>query len=373
MKIDEQYMKKALLLAREAEGSTSPNPMVGAVIVKNSKVIGMGYHKKAGEPHAEINAINSATESVEGATIYVNLEPCSHYGKTPPCADKIIEKKLGRVVVGMLDPNPKVAGSGVEKLRLAGIPVLTGVLEEESMKLNEVFIKFISTGKPFVHMKAAMSADGKIATVAGKSRWISCEESRKETHGLRGRYSGIMVGVQTVIADDPELTCRNNQGRNPLRIIVDSTLRIPLQARVLMQQDAAPTLIATTGRADKKKLKKLTEMGIQILVIPEKKNRVDLELLMKELGKREVDSILLEGGASLNYAALEAGIVDKVSIYIAPIIIGGFAAPSPVGGEGVADLDLVYRLRDINMKSIGSDYRIEGYIEKGEKDVYGNH
>ncbi|SHJ61191.1 bifunctional diaminohydroxyphosphoribosylaminopyrimidine deaminase/5-amino-6-(5-phosphoribosylamino)uracil reductase RibD [Parasporobacterium paucivorans] len=364
MDMDEKFMREALDLAGKGLGKTSPNPVVGAVIVRDGRVIGRGYHQRAGENHAEINAINSATESVEGATMYVSLEPCSHYGKTPPCADKLIEMKFGRVVAAMEDPNPKVAGKGMEKLRAAGIQTETGVLKREAMKLNEVFLKFITTRTPFVHLKTAMSADGKIATSTGESRWISCEESRLETHSLRGIYAGIMAGVQTVIADDPELTCRKENCTNPLRIIVDSTLRIPLESKVLKNQDEAPTVIATTHRADEEKMKALSAMGIQLLMIPERNGRVNLRVLMETLGTHGVDSVLLEGGSTLNYSALEEGIVDKASIYIAPIIIGGAGAPSPVGGEGIHKLDMAYRLKDITCGSIGSDFKIEGYIDK---------
>lgn len=365
--MDEKYMKMALNLAEKGRGHTSPNPMVGAVIVKDGRIIGQGYHEKCGGSHAEINAFDSAAESVEGACLYVTLEPCSHYGKTPPCAEKIIEKKIKRVVAAMKDPNPLVAGRGLEKLKSAGIEITSGVLEEEAKKLNEVFIKFITSREPFVHLKAAMSLDGKIATSAGESQWISCEESRKEVHELRGRYSGIMAGVQTVIKDNPSLTCRIGGGKNPIRIIADSRLRIPLESKVLTEQDKALTVIAATEAADKKKCLELEKRGVKVLILPEYKGHVSLKALMVELGKMDIDSILLEGGGMLNYSALEEKIVDKVSIYTAPILLGGEAAPSPIRGEGVKKLSDAVRLREMNYYLIGRDIKIEGYIDKAEE------
>jgi diaminohydroxyphosphoribosylaminopyrimidine deaminase/5-amino-6-(5-phosphoribosylamino)uracil reductase len=364
--MDEKYMFRALELANKARGFTSPNPLVGAVIVKNDRIIGEGYHKKRGENHAEINAFDSAKESVEGATLYVNLEPCSHYGKTPPCADKIIEKKIKRVVVAMTDPNPKVAGRGIEKLKAAGIQVDVGILKEQAALLNEVFIKYITKNVPFVHLKAGMSLDGKIATRSGQSRWITGGESRKEVHQLRAYYSGIMAGIQTVIDDDPELTCRDYEGSNPVRIVVDTKLRIPLDSKVLLNQENAPTIIATTESADKEKLARLETMGVKILTIPEYEGHVCLKSLMQELGNMEIDSILLEGGATLNYSSLKENIVDKVSIYIAPMLIGGQLAPSPVGGEGVLHLSDAVKLTNINYSQVGKDIKIEGYIGGGE-------
>lgn len=249
--LDEVYMRMALDLARKGKGWTTPNPLVGAIIVKGGRVIGQGYHQKYGQPHAEVNAIASAKEDVTGATLYVTLEPCSHFGKTPPCSDLLIDKNIKRVVVGTLDPNPLVAGKGIERLRSNGIEVVTGVLEEESQKLNEIFIKYIVTKEPFVVMKNAMSLDGKIATVTGESQWISGESSRKQVHSLRHELAGIMVGIETIIKDDPQLTSRTLNSRNPIRIVVDSQLRIPIASKVLTQQDKAKTIVATTRRANK--------------------------------------------------------------------------------------------------------------------------
>jgi len=363
----ERFMDRALRLARKGEGRASPNPMVGAVIVKDGRIIGSGYHERLGEGHAEVNAFRSATEDVAGATIYVTLEPCSHYGKTPPCSDKIIEKKIGRVVIAALDPNPLVSGRGVKKLQAAGIEVVTGILAEESSRLNEVFMKYIVKKEPFVVMKAAMSLDGKIATRTGESQWITGPAAREQVHHLRNALSGIMVGVQTVITDDPQLTSRIPGGKNPVRIIVDSTLRIPMEANVLKNQDAAKTILATTTRADRNKVALLEAAGIEILTVPAKDDgRTDLKSLMEVLGERGVDSILLEGGATLNFAALEAGIIDKVQVYIAPKLIGGATAKTPVGGDGIEKLNQAFRVIGLKASTIGEDILLEGYISKQE-------
>lgn len=365
--MDEKYMHSALELAVKGKGNVNPNPMVGAVIVKDSKIIGEGYHMFYGKEHAEINALKNATEDVTGSTIYVTLEPCSHYGKTPPCVDEIIKNKISKVVVGCLDPNPLVSGNGVKKLIENGIEVVVGVLENECKQINEVFIKYISQKMPFVIMKCAMSLDGKIATTLGESKWISCEASRREVHKLRNEVSGIMVGVETVIKDNPELTCRLENGKNPIRIIVDSKLRVPIESKVVQEVDIAKTIIATTENEDKDKLKLLIEKGIEIVVTKSKNKRVDLKDLMTKLGEKNIDSILLEGGASLNFSALQEDIVDKVQIYIAPKIIGGTRAKTPVGGSGVDILEQAFKLENLETKTIGDDILIEGYLRRGDK------
>ena len=363
---DTHFMQMALGLAEKGRGAVAPNPMVGAIIVKDGRIIGSGYHEKFGEGHAEVNAFRSATEAVAGATIYVTLEPCSHYGKTPPCSDKIIEKRIGRVVIAALDPNPLVSGRGVKKLQDAGIEVVTGVLAEESSRLNEIFMKYIVKKEPFVIMKAAMSLDGKIATRTGESQWITGPAARERVHQLRSALTGIMVGVQTVIMDDPQLTSRIPGGKNPLRIIVDSTLRIPLEAKVLQNQDVAKTLIATTERADRNKAALLEAAGIEILTVPAKDGRTDLKALMSALGERGIDSILLEGGATLNFSALEADIVDKVQVYIAPKLIGGETAKTPVGGDGIEKLCQAFSVIELKASTVGEDILLEGYISKNE-------
>lgn len=372
--MDEFYMSKAIELARKGRGRVTPNPLVGAVIVKDGKIIGEGYHKKYGTNHAEVNAFNNAKEDVKGATMYVTLEPCSHYGKTPPCADKIIEKKISRVVIGSLDPNPLVSGKGVNKIKEAGIEVTIGVLENECLKMNEVFMNYIVSKKPYVIMKSAMSLDGKIATINGESKWITGEESRLMVHKLRNDITSIMVGVNTVIVDDPELTCRLEEGVNPIRIIVDSTLRIPMDSKIVNTANEVKTIIATTSKANKDMIKKLEEKNIEIVVVKEKEKKVDLKDLVRVLGEMRIDSILLEGGATINNSALEAGIVDKVQFYIAPIIIGGEKAKGPVGGRGVKNLVEAYRVSNISCKSIGQDILLEGYIEGSVSNfVYGNY
>lgn len=365
--MDKKYMNIALVLAEKGKGFTSPNPLVGAVIVKNEKVIGQGFHQKAGGPHAEVHAVNNATESVEGATMYVTLEPCSHYGKTPPCVELIIEEKIKRVVVATTDPNPLVSGNGLKNLKEAGIEVTVGVLEKESKQLNEVFNKYITTQLPFVVMKYAMTLDGKIATESGLSKWISSEDARKHAHLLRGYMTGIMVGIDTVLKDDPQLTCRVPGYLNPTRIVLDSRLRIPEQSRILKDQQHAPTIIITTENAPSEKLTRLLNNNIEVIIVPESKQKIDLKYAMKILGEKAIDSILLEGGGTLNAAALESEIVDKVNLYVAPKMIGGEKAISPVRGLGVNSISEAFNIKNINYQGIGEDLLIEGYIEKREE------
>ena len=359
--LNEKFMKLAIELAKKGEGNVNPNPMVGAVIVKDEKIIGQGYHERCGESHAEVNAFRSLKEDASGATMYVTLEPCSHYGKTPPCADKIIENNISKVVIGMVDPNPLVSGKGIEKLENAGIEVEVGVLEEECIKLNEVFIKYITTKRPFIVLKAAMSLDGKIATKTGESKWISSEESRLQVHNLRNKLSGIMVGVNTVIEDNPELTSRIEGGNDPIRIIVDSTLRIPMDSNVLQNKDNK-TIIATTSKANTEKMQEILNKGVRVLTVNENNGKVDLSELITKLGQLNIDSILLEGGATLNYSALDEGIVDKVMMYISAKIIGGEKSKTPVGGNGIDKLQEAFKIRDINISVVGEDILLEGYI-----------
>lgn len=364
---DRKYMQLALEMAALGRGYTNPNPMVGAVIVKDGEVIARGYHHCCGQGHAEVEAFRDAgDQDVTGAVMYVTLEPCSHYGKTPPCADKIIEKKIGRVVVAALDPNPLVAGRGIEKLRNAGIEVTTGVMAEESIRLNEIFMKYIVNKEPLVLYKSAMSMDGKIAAPNGESQWISCEESRKEVHELRHQYMAIMVGAQTVLADDPMLNCRLPEGRNPIRIVVDSVLRIPMTARLVRTAGEIRTIAACTSKASEEKMHELQAAGVEVLVVDEKDGHVDLKKLTQMLGQMQIDSILLEGGASLAGAAFEAGIIDKVQMYVAPKIIGGKSSRTPVGGNGIAHLADAWKLKDITARQIGSDICISGYVVKQE-------
>lgn len=362
-------MKRALELSKRGVGSVSPNPLVGAVIVKDNRIIGEGYHEYFGGPHAEINAFKNTKEDVEGATMYVTLEPCSHYGKTPPCADAIVKNKISKVVIGMVDPNPIVAGRGIEILRSSGIEVVVGILEKDIRKINEIFIKYISEKQPFCIMKTAMTLDGKIATSIGDSKWISNEESRKYVHELRHRVTGIMVGIGTVLKDDPELTTRR-EGKiniNPIRIIIDSTARIPLEAKVLKCDEKTKTIVVTTKSADEGKVEAIRQKGAQVIVTPSKNNRVDLGYLMKSLGDMGIDSILLEGGSTLNYSALEEGIVDKVITFISPKIFGGTSGKTPIGGEGVKYVKDSILLRNIEVSRFNEDIMIEGYIRKDDR------
>lgn len=364
--MNEIYMKTALELAKKGEGKVNPNPLVGAVIVKEEKIIAKGYHKKFGEEHAEINAINNLKESAKGATMYVTLEPCSYFGKTPPCVDAIIKEEIGKVVIGTLDPNPLVSGKGVKILKDNGISVVVGVLENECVEINEVFMKFIKTKTPFVLMKSAMTLDGKIATYTGNSKWITSEESRLNSHKLRNKLSAIMVGINTVINDNPKLTCRIENGRNPIRIIVDSKLRIPLESNVLKinKKKNDKVIIATTLNANEKKIELLESRGVTVLKFNEKNRHVDLSELMLKLGEMNIDGILLEGGGTINFSALEEGIVDKVMIYIAPVLFGGKDAKTPVEGKGIEEISEKIKLKDIKISNVGDDVLVEGMIER---------
>ena len=346
-------MKRAIELAEKGEGWVHPNPKVGAVIVKDDKVIGEGYHEKFGQLHAERNAIASLKESAEGATIYVTLEPYCHHGKTPPCTEAIIENKIERVVIGSRDPNPLVAGKGAEILRKAGIQVEEDFMRQECDSLNPVFFHYITTGLPYVIMKFAMTADGKIATKTGASKWISGEESRKEVHRLRHACMGIMAGIGTVTADDPLLNCRIENGRDPVRIICDSSLRISMDSQIVKTAGKIETIIACAG-ADKEKAALLEKAGIEVLDIPAEGARPDLKKLMKILGERGIDSVLIEGGGTLNEDALRCGIVNEVRAFIAPKLFGG-RAKSPVMGEGVLTPEQAYGLKMEQVKQTGDD------------------
>lgn len=365
---DRKFMARALELAVRGMGHARPNPMVGAVIVKDGRIIGEGWHEKFGGPHAEVNAFAHCTEDPSGATLYVTLEPCSHYGKTPPCADLIIEKDIDRVVTAMVDPNPLVSGKGIRRLRDAGIFVTVGVMEKEARKLNEVFLKYVTEHKPFVLYKAAMSLDGKTACHTGDSKWISSEDSREEVHVLRGCYRGIMAGAGTVIADNPLLTARTEGLDDPVRIIVDGNLSVPLKAKVF--QEPGEVIVLTTTSSDEKKRQSLTDMGVDIIMTDgDEKGKVDLDSAMTGLALKGIDGILLEGGATLAASAFEAGIVDKVRIYTAPKIIGGVSAPGLIGGEGASSMDKAVKLKDMSTETCGPDLVIEAYVDKGKTDA----
>ncbi|MDF2522460.1 MAG: riboflavin biosynthesis protein RibD [Clostridiales bacterium] len=364
MNAHEYYMKRALELAKGGWGKTNPNPLVGAVIVKNGEIIAEGFHEAIGHAHAEASALQNSKQSVEGCTLYVNLEPCSHYGRTPPCAKAIIEAGIKEVIVAMVDPNPKVAGRGIQMLKDAGIQVTVGILELEAKKLNEIFIHYISEKKPFVIMKTAMTLDGKAASISGGSKWITGECSRQYVHVMRDRVSAIMVGVNTVIKDNPMLTARLplKECKDPIRIIVDSIGRIPIESDVLHVHSNAGVILATTSSINKEKEKLLLNKGVRIVKAGGENGIVDLTLLMDELYKMEIDSVLLEGGGTLNASALKAGIVDKVMMFISPKIIGGSSAITPVEGEGILHMKDALKLQDLSVSRFDEDVLIEGYL-----------
>ena len=367
MQKKEEYMRRALELARKGEGHTSPNPMVGCVVVKDGRIISEGYHEKYGEFHAERNALTRCTEDTAGADLYVTLEPCCHQGKTPPCTDIIIEKKIARVFVGSMDSNPLVAGKGVQILRDHGIYVETGILDAECRKLNEVFYHYIATKTPFVVMKYAMTLDGKIACATGDSKWVTGEIARTQVHRMRGRYRGIMVGIGTVLADDPMLNCRVEGGVDPVRIICDSNLHIPTESQIVKTASDIETIVACSQEAleserKQEKIRRLKESGIQIIGT-EGAHGVNLMELMKELGGQNIDSILLEGGGTLNASALEDGIVNKVYAYIAGKLIGGMDARSPVEGMGIDRMADAITLQNVEIEKLGDDFCIVGYVK----------
>lgn len=391
------YIRRAIELALKGRGFTDPNPVVGAVVVKNGRVIGEGYHEKYGQLHAERNALANCMEDPAGADIYVSLEPCCHHGKTPPCTDAIIERGIKRVFFGSYDPNPKVAGKSEGILKAAGVEVTGGVLQDECDRINEGFFHYITTGTPYVTFKYAMTADGKIASATGKSRWISCEESRKEVHMMRHENQAIMVGIGTVLADDPMLNCRIEGGKDPIRIICDSDLRIPMDSQIVKTAKEIPTIIATlevlpeeigigtgpicqsgasvgadagidTGKDGRfAKAKELRDLGCEVLYVPSKtgtdnagneKRVIDTAELMKLLGEKKISSVLLEGGGTLAWSALQAGAVQRVISYIAPKVFGGAGAKTPVAGTGVDSPDEAVPLTIKKVTKVGDDIKI---------------
>jgi diaminohydroxyphosphoribosylaminopyrimidine deaminase/5-amino-6-(5-phosphoribosylamino)uracil reductase len=359
---DRLFMQKALELASKGRGTTSPNPMVGAVIVKGGKIIAADYHKKPGSPHAEILALKKAGAQAKDATLYVNLEPCCHIEKkTPPCTKSIIKAGIKRVVVAMIDPNPQVSGKGIEELKKAGIRIETGIMMEEAKRLNEAFIKYITKKVPFVTLKIAQSLDGKIATSTGESKWITGKKAREYVHKLRNEVDAILVGIGTVKKDNPSLTCRIPGGRNPYRVIVDSSLSIPPTAKVLRHDDGK-TIIAVTENSAQEKINKILSKGCRVIKTRERAGMVDLKHLLKELGRLEITSLMIEGGSSINASALSNKIVDKVIFFIAPKIIGGKDAIPSVGGRSPTLLKDAFRIKDLQIKTLGEDIVVEGYI-----------
>jgi diaminohydroxyphosphoribosylaminopyrimidine deaminase/5-amino-6-(5-phosphoribosylamino)uracil reductase len=359
MNADREYMQRALDLAEKGRGRTSPNPMVGCVIVREDQVIGEGYHARAGEAHAEVNAINAASDGIAGTTVYVTLEPCAHYGKTPPCSDLLIERRPARVVVAMLDPNPLVSGKGVESLREAGIAVDVGLMETEARRLNEVFVKFITTGRPFVTAKCGMTLDGKIATRTGHSQWITCEASRRMVHRMRNEVDAIMVGSRTVMFDDPSLTTRmeGGEGHDPVRIILDAEEYLDRNRRVFHLSSSAPTWVAVTKERE-------YPFAAEVVRVPAGAGGVSMPELMEELGRRGITSLLIEGGGATLASAFEAGIVDKICFFIAPKIVGGRDAITPVEGHGVATMEESVELERVNVSMVDRDILVEAYVKK---------
>lgn len=357
-------MNRALTLAEIAKGRTNPNPLVGAVVVKDGEIIAEGYHAKAGEPHAEIHALGAAGEKADGATLYVTLEPCCHWGRTPPCTDAIIKSGIASVYIAHLDPNPKVAGKGIQELETAGIKTTVGVCAEAAETLNEVYIKHITTGYPFVILKTAMSLDGKIATSTGESKWITSEVSREKVHELRDQVDAILVGIGTILSDDPALTTRlqDKKGKDPTRIVLDSHARTPLTARIINPDSLAEVIIAVTSQAPKEKIVQLEKRNAKVIVIPEKDGRVCFKTLMQNIGERGLTSVLVEGGGKVNESVLKSGVVDKVMCFIAPKFIGGRQSPGIIDGDGIKRLRDAHELERLTVTQLDNDLLIEGYI-----------
>ena len=358
--IDESYMREALRIAEHARGRTAPNPLVGAVIVRDDTIIASGWHRAAGEPHAEIHALRMAGELARGATLYVTLEPCAHHGRTGPCAEAVIAAGIARVVIALRDPNPLVAGRGLALLKEVGIEVVTSVCEAEARRQNEVFLKWVTQKRPFVTLKTAMTLDGKIASHTGASQWITGTAARTRVHEYRNEYDAILVGIGTVLADDPSLTTRleGRTGRNPLRIVLDSEARTPLDAKLVVD-GAAPTLIVVSARADQRRVNLLRACGAEVVTLGTE--QVDSAALLDYLGTSEITSLLVEGGATVNWSLLAGGCVDKVHAFIAPMLMGGAEAKTPIGGTGFDSPQMALQLRDVTVEQLGADILVTGY------------
>lgn len=362
---DEKYMLLALELAAKGKGKVEPNPMVGAVLVKNNLIIGKGYHKDYGGAHAEIHAIHAGGENCKGATLYVTMEPCAHQGKTSPCVEAVIDAGIRRVVTTGIDPNPITSGKGIQRLRDAGIEVQLGVFEEQAKSLNAPFFKLIQKGMPYVMVKWAMSLDGRIASRTGKSQWITSEESRRYVHKIRGQIDGIMVGINTVLQDDPLLTCRIGGGRNPKRIIIDANALLPLDSRLVKSIHEGEVFVVTQKNAPHERIKKLRHSGCEIIQTENNNGRVHLKELLQRLGFMQLTNLLVEGGSSLVTSFIDERLADKVMVFIAPVIIGGRGAKSPVLGNGIDKIDDARRLYDVTIQTISSDVLIAGSLRSG--------
>ena len=365
----EKFIKKAISLAGKAKGKTSPNPLVGAVIVKNGQIISQAHHKKAGQPHAEINAINNSKKQIKGAALYINLEPCSHHGRTPPCTDAIIKSGIKEVCIGMVDPNPLVAGSGVKKLKAHGIKVITGILKDDCEKLNEAYIKFITKKMPFVILKTAATLDGRTATILGDSKWITNESSRRFVHKLRSEVDAILVGTGTATKDNPQLTARpgGKRVKNPVRVVLDRTLSISKNANVLKDTDAAKTILFTGKGYDKKKAAYITNKGVRIITAKEKDGRLDLKDVLKRLAKEDITSVLVEGGSELSSSFVKEGLADKMYLFFAPkLLLDDNAKPIFTGkkfagkSKGLIKDAISVKLKTV--KRFGDDVMLEFYF-----------
>ena len=355
---DAEYMRRAISLAEKGRGWTNPNPLVGCVIVKNGEIVAQGYHEKIGGWHAERNAILNCQADLTDATAYVTLEPCCHHGRTPPCSDLLIERGIKKVFIGSRDPNPLVSGKGAKQLRAAGVEVVEDFLREECDQLNPIFFHYIQTKRPYVLLKYAMTADGKIATSTGESKWITGELARAKVQETRHQYRAIMVGVETVLADNPMLNSRMPNARQPVRIVCDSHLRTPLDCQLVQTAKDYPTIIATISE-DLQKIAKFEPLGVEVLLCKAKNRRVDVSDLLQKLGEKQIDSLLIEGGASLNFSALESGVVNRVHCYIAPKLVGGKAAKTPIGGEGICYLSQAVKLKMNSIEMVGEDVLID--------------
>jgi len=351
-----KYMQLTLKLAAKGRGLTSPNPMVGCIIVKRGRIVGKGYHKRVGTEHAEVLAIQEAGKKAINSTLYVNLEPCSHWGRTPPCTEKIVEAGVREVIIGMKDPNPLV--DGFTELKFRGLKTKIGILEQQAKKLNEVYIKYIRTKRPFVIIKVAMSADGRIATKTGDSKYITSKEARMLVHKLRTEVDAVMVGLNTVIRDNPELTPRLYNGKDPMKIVVDSTLKIPKNCKLL--KEPSKLIIATTNKARKSEIAKLQHKGATVIVTKSKQGMVDMNDLLKQLGKHEIVSVMIEGGSELNSSAIKASVVDKILIFTAPKLIGNGVAA--IGNLGVNKINKAINLKDPVCSRVGKDMLVEAYL-----------
>jgi diaminohydroxyphosphoribosylaminopyrimidine deaminase / 5-amino-6-(5-phosphoribosylamino)uracil reductase len=362
--IDATYMKLALRLAARGAGWVSPNPMVGGVVVKDGQVVGRGYHRRAGAPHAEVEALAAAGEAARGADLYVTLEPCNHQGKTPPCTQAILASGVRRVIIAARDPNPQVTGGGAEFLTAGGVEVHEGLMAAEARRLNEAWLHYVNTGRPWVMAKAACSLDGKIATVGGESQWLTGEAARAVGHRLRHRVDAIVVGIGTVLADNPQLTTRRPRGpaKDPIRVVLDSRLRLPLTSKLLHLHSPAPTWVATTSQAPPETIRALTARGAQVLVLPADAGRVALPALLEELGTRQVQSLLVEGGAETLGTLFDQRLVNQFYFFYAPKILGGQQAPGMVGGQGIIHLGQAHIARDLSVRRIGGDLLVSGYL-----------